>query len=89
MDRHQVLLYKFFEDSLADLGQWRVVLNLLGREAASGSVHAPRFDETRHAGICSEVRLTEKDAYSHSNRIMTVEISLCCDHESAEEPVDR
>ncbi|KAH6917673.1 hypothetical protein BKA70DRAFT_1178689 [Coprinopsis sp. MPI-PUGE-AT-0042] len=51
-----VLLYKFFEDSLADLGQWRVVLNLLGSHAGPGSVNAPRFDETRHAGICSELK---------------------------------
>ncbi|KAH6876648.1 hypothetical protein BKA70DRAFT_1576722 [Coprinopsis sp. MPI-PUGE-AT-0042] len=51
-----VLLYKFFEDSLADLGQWRVVLNLLGSDAGRLSVPAPRFDETRHAGICSELK---------------------------------
>ncbi|KAJ2932243.1 hypothetical protein H1R20_g4868, partial [Candolleomyces eurysporus] len=50
-----VLLYRFFEDSTADLGQWRVVLNLV--KAATGqSMCAPRFDEERHAGICSELK---------------------------------
>ncbi|KAG2023736.1 hypothetical protein CC2G_001355 [Coprinopsis cinerea AmutBmut pab1-1] len=49
-----VLLYKFFEDSKIDLGQWRVVLNLV--EAANGTQIAPRFDETRHAGVCSELK---------------------------------
>ena len=35
-----------------DLTQWRVVLNSSGREH---DVSAPRFDEVRHAGVCSEV----------------------------------
>ena len=52
----QVLLYKFFEDSLAELGQWRLVLNLLASDARdSSAVTAPEFNETRHAAICSEV----------------------------------
>ena len=50
----QVLLYNFFEDSTADLSQWRVVLNAAGRRA---SLSVPRFDDSRHAGICSEVRI--------------------------------
>ncbi|KAH6917671.1 hypothetical protein BKA70DRAFT_1139349 [Coprinopsis sp. MPI-PUGE-AT-0042] len=51
-----VLLYKFFEDSLADVSQWRVVLTLPGSNPAGSTIHAPRFDETRHAGICSELK---------------------------------
>ncbi|RXW12996.1 hypothetical protein EST38_g12858 [Candolleomyces aberdarensis] len=50
-----VLLYKFFEDSNVDLGQWRVVLNLV-KTPTGRSVDAPRFDEERHAGVCSELK---------------------------------
>jgi hypothetical protein len=52
----QVLLYKFFEDSTVDLKQWRVVLNLV-ETPATRALHVPRFDEERHAGVCSEVSL--------------------------------
>ncbi|KAI0638791.1 hypothetical protein C8Q77DRAFT_1044775, partial [Trametes polyzona] len=45
-----VLLYNPFEDSKEDDSQWRVVLN-----AVTG-VPAPTFDETRHAGICRELK---------------------------------
>ncbi|RXW16510.1 hypothetical protein EST38_g9345 [Candolleomyces aberdarensis] len=47
-----VLLYKFWEDSTVGLKQWRVVLNLI----ETRSVHAPSFDEERHAGVCSELK---------------------------------
>ena len=50
-----MLLYKFFEDSSADLSQWRVVLNVL-RGYNGQNVLAPEFDNTRHAGLCTEVR---------------------------------
>lgn len=50
-----VLLYKFFEDSSVDLSQWRVVLNQLGDEE-NLDVPAPQFDDTRHAGVCSELK---------------------------------
>lgn len=50
----KVLLYKFFEDSTVDLSQWRVVLNLLGDES-NLNIPAPCFEESRHAGVCSEV----------------------------------
>ncbi|RXW14070.1 hypothetical protein EST38_g11783 [Candolleomyces aberdarensis] len=50
-----VLLYKFFEDSPVDLSQWRVVLNLVG-PLTKRSVNVPRFDEARHAGVCSELK---------------------------------
>jgi len=45
-------LYKFFEDSTVDLSQWRVVLNLLE------DTLAPKFDDSHHAGICTEVCLS-------------------------------
>jgi hypothetical protein len=50
----QVLLYRFFEDSTVDFNQWRVVLNLI-EAPGHAEEHAPRFDEERHAGVCSEV----------------------------------
>ncbi|TFK22063.1 hypothetical protein FA15DRAFT_623047 [Coprinopsis marcescibilis] len=49
-----VLLYKFFEDSSVDLAQWRVVLNLV--EGDRKAANTPRFDEARHAGVCSELK---------------------------------
>ena len=60
----KVLLYKFFEDSSVDLSQWRVVLNQLSEEE-NLDVPAPRFDDTRHAGVCSEVKI------SHSVHLST------------------
>ncbi|KAJ2926878.1 hypothetical protein H1R20_g10207, partial [Candolleomyces eurysporus] len=48
-------LMMFFEDSTVDVNQWRVVLNLV--EAPTGlNAYAPRFDEARHAGVCSELK---------------------------------
>jgi len=49
----QVLLYKFFEDSSSDHSQWRIVLNMLNSDSVV--VTAPTFDDSRHAGICTEV----------------------------------
>lgn len=49
----QVLLYNFFEDSTVDEARWRVVLNAL---PAQKHLKCPQFDETRHAGVCREVR---------------------------------
>ncbi|KAF6765898.1 hypothetical protein DFP72DRAFT_865003 [Ephemerocybe angulata] len=51
-----VLLYKFFEDSKIDASQWRVVLNMVERPTGSTYLPAPRFDEERHAGVCSELK---------------------------------
>ncbi|CAA7264670.1 unnamed protein product [Cyclocybe aegerita] len=50
-----VLLYKFFEDSTVDFSQWRVVLSLLEKINETG-VSAPKFDDVRHAGVCSELK---------------------------------
>ena len=46
----QVLLYNFFKDSTASASQWRLVM----RDSPDG-VPVPDFDETKHAGICTEV----------------------------------
>ena len=55
--KFKVLLYKFFEDSTVDLSKWRVVLNLLG-DGSNLDIPAPCFEESRHAGVCSEVGRT-------------------------------
>jgi superfamily I DNA/RNA helicase len=48
-----VLLYNFFEDSVPNASTWRVILH--GLHAANvGPV--PRFDEVRHAVICTELK---------------------------------
>ena len=47
----QVLLFNFFEDSTVEVGQWRVVLNSL----PDRQINCPRFEETRHSGVCREV----------------------------------
>ncbi|KAG8732236.1 hypothetical protein FRC11_014976 [Ceratobasidium sp. 423] len=48
-----VLLYNFFEDSVPSASTWRVILH--GLEGARlGPV--PRFDEIRHAVICTELK---------------------------------
>lgn len=54
-----MLLYNFFEDSTVDLSQWRVVLNSLPMK----QVNCPRFDETRHSGVCREVREYQINEY--------------------------
>lgn len=46
----QVLLYNFFKDSTANANQWRLVM----RDCSDGT-HVPDFDETKHAGMCTEV----------------------------------
>ncbi|KAJ1305435.1 hypothetical protein OPQ81_000445 [Rhizoctonia solani] len=48
-----VLLYNFFEDSVPSESTWRVILQGLN-ETNIGP--APRFDEIRHAVICSELK---------------------------------
>ncbi|QRV93432.1 UvrD-like helicase carboxy-terminal domain protein [Ceratobasidium sp. AG-Ba] len=48
-----VLLYNFFEDSTPAASTWRVILREL-QGFSTGSV--PRFDEIRHAVICTELK---------------------------------
>ncbi|KAH7337987.1 hypothetical protein B0J17DRAFT_706450 [Rhizoctonia solani] len=48
-----VLLYNFFEDSVPSESTWRVILQ--GLHAANLGP-APRFDEIRHAVICTELK---------------------------------
>ncbi|KAL5535095.1 hypothetical protein ACEPAF_3188 [Sanghuangporus sanghuang] len=50
-----VLLYNFFEDSSCVASQWRVILNFLAIDEES-SIAVPRFDDLRHAGICTELK---------------------------------
>jgi hypothetical protein len=48
-----------------DQTQWRVVLNSSeGVHEFAQDVPAPRFDEVRHAGVCSEVCFTAYMALS-------------------------
>ncbi|PIL29959.1 hypothetical protein GSI_07870 [Ganoderma sinense ZZ0214-1] len=55
LEFNDVLLYNFFEDSMADLSQWRVVLNALPQDQRAANP-APRFDDARHSGICRELK---------------------------------
>jgi ATP-dependent exoDNAse (exonuclease V) beta subunit len=48
-----VLLCNFFEDSAPTASTWRVILHGL-QEVHMGTV--PRFDEIRHAVICTELK---------------------------------
>ncbi|CAE6431349.1 unnamed protein product [Rhizoctonia solani] len=48
-----VLLYNFFEDSVPSASTWRVILHGLDG-ARLGPI--PRFDEVRHAVICTELK---------------------------------
>ncbi|KAG8979593.1 hypothetical protein FRB93_010040 [Tulasnella sp. JGI-2019a] len=50
-----VLLYDFFADSPASAADWRVVLTALAESERCG-IAVPRFDETRHAAIQSELK---------------------------------
>ncbi|KAF8594570.1 P-loop containing nucleoside triphosphate hydrolase protein [Ceratobasidium sp. AG-I] len=47
-----VLLYNFFEDSVPSVSVWRVILHGL----QGVNVAVPRFDEIRHAVICTELK---------------------------------
>jgi superfamily I DNA/RNA helicase len=55
LEFNDVLLYNFFEDSTVDVSQWRVILNALESHQVY-SVAAPTFNDTRHAGVCSELK---------------------------------
>ncbi|KAF9230331.1 hypothetical protein BU15DRAFT_83761 [Melanogaster broomeanus] len=58
LEFNDVLLYNFFEDSPVDLSRWRVVLGAIAKDHELSNVHAPAFerDESRYAGICSELK---------------------------------
>ncbi|KAI0770957.1 hypothetical protein BD413DRAFT_613484 [Trametes elegans] len=55
LEFNDVLLFNFFEDSTVDLSQWRVVLNALPPNLRTNHP-APRFDESRHSGVCRELK---------------------------------
>ncbi|CAE6529326.1 unnamed protein product [Rhizoctonia solani] len=53
LEFNDVLLYNFFEDSVASDATWRIVLNGLD----SSKYHPlPQFEEVRHAVICTELK---------------------------------
>ena len=52
----KIILYNFFEDSIASANQWRLVLNEVSDGGSPQGV--PAFDETRHASLCVEVGLS-------------------------------
>ncbi|KAI6137063.1 hypothetical protein F5141DRAFT_66140 [Pisolithus sp. B1] len=62
LEFNDVLLYNFFEDSNVDLSRWRVILAAIAG-VAGGHNHSrpqvPSFerDESRYAGVCSELKL--------------------------------
>ncbi|KAI6165390.1 hypothetical protein EDD17DRAFT_225914 [Pisolithus thermaeus] len=62
LEFNDVLLYNFFEDSNVDLSRWRVVLAAIDGVNEShnpSQLQAPCFerDESRYAGVCSELKL--------------------------------
>ncbi|PPQ78819.1 hypothetical protein CVT25_010688 [Psilocybe cyanescens] len=58
LEFNDVFLYNFFHDSGVDVSQWRVVLNSISMDDLLHPTFqaAPRFDPTRHAAICSELK---------------------------------
>ena len=76
-----------------DLTQWRVVLSSSeGEHELVHDVPAPRFDEVRHAGVCSEVRFTAYTALSFFYSklwCLTVEVFIRCYHPSKKKFMDR
>ncbi|KAK0207600.1 hypothetical protein IW262DRAFT_1469183 [Armillaria fumosa] len=56
LEFNDVLLYNFFADSSAGLAQWRVVLNAIEEKKQDPKNPPPRFDHTRHASICNELK---------------------------------
>lgn len=55
----QVLLFNFFQDSIVELSQWRLLLSVTNPDEPTDGripvVAAPQFDRIRHASICAEV----------------------------------
>ncbi|KAH9931245.1 uncharacterized protein B0H18DRAFT_929725 [Fomitopsis serialis] len=57
LEFNDVLLYNFFSDSTVEQSQWRVILNALSdSDDAAATVKAPHFDETRHNGVCRDLK---------------------------------
>ncbi|KZV61209.1 hypothetical protein PENSPDRAFT_693623 [Peniophora sp. CONT] len=55
LEFNDVMLFNFFEDSTVDVSAWRVVLNALNAQQREGEP-APDFNDTKHAGVCSELK---------------------------------
>ena len=87
-EKTKVVLYNFFENSTATLSQWRLVLNDV--EQKDHSYEAPVFDETRHAGICSEAShvVSRPVKFLITTPEFTVEIPICCNHSSKGKSLD-
>jgi hypothetical protein len=64
-----------------ELSQWRLVLRNIDTDQRQ-AMAVPRFDETRHAGVCAEVchqiTICAKSPHVHCS----VEVPLCCDYKS-------
>ncbi|KAF8885252.1 hypothetical protein CPB84DRAFT_1788531 [Gymnopilus junonius] len=56
LEFNDVFLYNFFHDSIVDASQWRLVLNGILEETSQSPQAVPKFDPTRHAAICSELK---------------------------------
>lgn len=54
LEFNDVLLYDFFTDSMAPLSEWRAVMNAVEGDKRE-HLPVPRFDDSRHALLCSEV----------------------------------
>ena len=64
LEFNDVLLYNFFSDSTVPLAEWRVILNKVDEKTA-GRGNVPKFDDAKHASLCSEVYI----ASWHSLRV--------------------
>lgn len=86
----KVLLYNFFEDSPATIGQWRLVLNGVSDE--NGFSDAPTFDEMHHASICTEVYYLQPKHFHRSPLMLSgfaVEIVVSRNYPGSEQALDR
>ena len=66
----QVLLYDPFADSMVDDRAWRIVLTDVAGEIA------PAFDETRHNGICREVRDVGVALADYANSLIGLQLKF-------------
>ncbi|KAJ3515658.1 hypothetical protein NLJ89_g1628 [Agrocybe chaxingu] len=53
----QVLIYNFFHDSDIDLACWTAVLNAVNSQSPLSRWHVPTFSESRHSGLCIELKI--------------------------------
>jgi hypothetical protein len=82
----KVLVLNFFGDSPLEVSQWRLVLAMADKNVTE-NVGVPRFDQIRHAGLCSEVRVCPSVLKTVTHHC-SAQIALCGDHESSQKPLD-